>query len=203
MQVTPALPWTEETEGGVIQLAQPVTYDELIRGQLLFTLDDNGTEEYAIVSEGSAGCVIKEPNNNAIVYSIASFEGESQTLTVERFNGAPAGVSLKEVSVRDFLLDGIYCSQAENTTKYVFMVENNNVYPLYQSGGSEGHVNWWQVIGGAVTSYGNARPMQSYSIQGFEAVLEQYGGGADKYIIDGYGRMKATLTIGEVELLGE
>lgn len=99
MQVTPALPWTDETEGGVIQLGTPVSFDELIRGALLFNLSNNGSSEIAIISEGSAGLVIKERTNQQIIYSISAFEGNLQSIQINRMQGAPSGFALDSVQL--------------------------------------------------------------------------------------------------------
>lgn len=89
MQVTPALPWTAETEGGVIQLATPVTYQQLLDGALQFILKRYANFTLAIVNEGSAGVVIKNVDNQ-IIYQIGRFDGQSSEINIERADGAPS-----------------------------------------------------------------------------------------------------------------
>lgn len=101
MQVTPALPWTDETEGGVIRLAEPITYSQLVSGYLDFILEDNGVLIQAVCNEGSLGFVIKEPTNLGIVYYIQEFSGSLSELTVVKETSAPAGVWINSVQISE------------------------------------------------------------------------------------------------------
>lgn len=78
---------------------------DLAHGALIITLENNGDEIEAMVDEGSSGIVIKEPNNNQIIYTIPYYEGSLNTLQLERDSSAPAGFSLKNVEAAESLAD--------------------------------------------------------------------------------------------------
>lgn len=99
MQVTPALPWAEETEGGVIQLANPLSFQELLDGELIFVLNDNGNLIFGVCDEGSSGLVVKDPTSYTVIYQIERYEGELSELPVTKENDV-SGISLNDVYLR-------------------------------------------------------------------------------------------------------
>ena len=78
MQVTPALPWSPGS-GGTIQLAVPITFDELLANKLTFLYAGDGSGEREI-SEYDGAAVLKMAGST--FYAINSWEGSSSTIQV-------------------------------------------------------------------------------------------------------------------------
>lgn len=76
VQVTPALPWSPGS-GGTIQLAKPITFDELLAGKLTFKYAGDGVGDY-IVEEYDGAAVLKLSTYN--FYAINKWQGGSSTI---------------------------------------------------------------------------------------------------------------------------
>lgn len=88
MQANPALPWAVG-QGGTLGLSQPITFDELADGALVFTDDQNNTmdvRKYSI-AQGVWAVDIGYENGGDfdVVYRVDQWTGESSTITVTAY----------------------------------------------------------------------------------------------------------------------
>jgi hypothetical protein len=88
VQTTPALPWPVG-QGGTLRLSQPITFDELAEGALVFTDDQDDTmdvRKYSI-AQGVWAVDIGYENGGDfdVVYRVDEWNGESSTITVTSY----------------------------------------------------------------------------------------------------------------------
>lgn len=100
MQANPALPWAVG-QGGTLGLSEPITFDELAGGALVFTDDQNGTmdvRKYSI-AQGVWAVDIGYSNGGDfdVVYRVDEWTGESSTITVTSYTSYSGSHHLSNV----------------------------------------------------------------------------------------------------------
>lgn len=88
MQANPALPWAVG-QGGTLGLSEPITFDDLAEGALVFTDDQDNTmdvRKYSI-AQGVWAVDIGYSNGGDfdVVYRVDEWTGESSTITVTSY----------------------------------------------------------------------------------------------------------------------
>lgn len=88
MQANPALPWAVG-QGGTLVLSQPITFDDLAEGALVFTDDQDDkmdVRKYSI-AQGVWSVDIGYSNGGDfdVVYRVDEWTGESSTITVTSY----------------------------------------------------------------------------------------------------------------------
>ena len=92
MQVTPALPWATG-QGGTIQLGSPVTLQQLLDGELVFTvIEDAGANPTTAEVYASETSIFVGDTKNC--YQITSFEGSTSLLTLTAVDNIVSLVSV-------------------------------------------------------------------------------------------------------------
>lgn len=88
MQANPALPWAVG-QGGTLGLSEPITFDELAEGALVFTDDQNNTMDVRKYSIAQGVWSVDIGYNNGgdfdVVYRVDEWTGESSTITVTSY----------------------------------------------------------------------------------------------------------------------
>ena len=89
MQANPALPWAVG-QGGTLGLSEPVTFDELAEGALVFTDDQSNTMDVRKYSVAQGVWAVDIGYSNGgdfdVVYRIDEWTGESSTITVTAYS---------------------------------------------------------------------------------------------------------------------
>ena len=100
MQANPALPWAVG-QGGTLGLSEPITFDELADGALVFVDDQNNTmdvRKYSI-AQGVWAVDIGYSNGGDfdVVYRVDEWTGESSTITVTSYTSYSGSRRLSNV----------------------------------------------------------------------------------------------------------
>ena len=89
MQANPALPWAVR-QGGTLNLSQPITFDELAEGALVFADDLGNTMNVRKYSIAQGVWSVDIGYNNGgdfdVVYRVDEWTGESSTITVTSYS---------------------------------------------------------------------------------------------------------------------